>query len=677
VQFVNEEGLPIIEITEPIPQSQSEKDDNQQQSIIHDVPLIRLSSLPSRARENLRRHSDRILDALEEEERQENERQKRVEREEREEILRKRKQEAGNEEVRLQKAKELQKKMGKALLRDMDYLEEEADSRRESRPATHEGSQSVADTDVHKKTVTFVESSDSVSNASKPDWGDVTAAVLRGGQRPTLLRSFRPDSNPVKLNVVERKPAAPASTAPNRPTPFSQSTKDSDDESEPEDNQLNPPSDDGGESDELAEELPDSEEDDGEFEFENEYDLGYAQHQRQIALEYYNKRNTIGQDAAMATMNHFHEEENVSRQLYHDSLDSPSSDQEPTPEVAAPNNQSKPSVSHFKANRIASAYRAATRANPSTSIGESVLPESTARTIQHAIHSGRIDDDNRLVGGDHESDSEIEAEGLQETLELLRKGEVYNLGPDGHYLYASPQPQPNNSSGTSEMASLDISAAAASSPVAQQQGSHQRTLPPLNRPKISKFKADRSQSGRPSTIPRSESSTPPTPTTHTSRSSPKLPPAVVDTVTEKKPQSTNASGGTRPSSSPMITDSPSFGAPGTTGSEFTAPAQPFTSMIIESPSFPNRSRPPTQAPTAQSNRPALTPSMIVESPSFPPPGQRSRRPERPPTVIPSQSPASEAPVNPILAERPSTGSSSSKHISGKISRFKQSRNTQP
>lgn len=308
-QLVNEEGLPIINISEPLPQSDVEELENNY--IIQDVPLISLSSLPSVAREKLRLQRDRILDTLEEEERQENERQERVEREEREEIMRKRKEEAVNEKARQQKAKELQRKMGKALMESMVHQDEDGVSSLEKGTGKKVNSQVDRAPEVHKKTVTFVETGDSSSDVRKPEWGDVTAGRLRSGQRSTLLQAFHSDNNPVKLNVVERKPSGQPPAIYSQPTPSAQSTKDSDDESEPESNQPHLTSD-SDESDESLEEPSNSEENDGEAELETEYDLDYAQEQREIALEYYKKRNIIGSDAAK-TMMGLTQEGNVSR----------------------------------------------------------------------------------------------------------------------------------------------------------------------------------------------------------------------------------------------------------------------------------------------------------------------------------------------------------------------------
>jgi len=310
---VNEDGLPIIDISESLPQT--EGSNRQQEPMIQDVPLIRLSSLPTVAREKLRQHRDRILNELEEEEHQEEARQKKAEREEREELLRKRKVEAVNEQARRQQATELQKKMGRALMRNMGFSRKESDSFiKEGDTAKQENPQTRTDTRERKKTVTFVEPQDSGSNINKPEWNDVTAARLRAGKRPTLLQPFLPDANPVKFNVIERMPAVDVSTTSSRPTPFSPFTKDSDDESEPEDNPI--PCSDNSDGDEAsAEGLLDSEEDNGEAELENQYDLDFAQHQQEIAMEYYNKRNIIGQDVARAMIDHSPHEESVSIRL--------------------------------------------------------------------------------------------------------------------------------------------------------------------------------------------------------------------------------------------------------------------------------------------------------------------------------------------------------------------------
>lgn len=256
------------------------------------------------ARDKLRQQRDRILDTLEEEERQERQRQERAEMEEREEILRKHKEEAVNDQGRAQKAKELQKKMGKALLHNMNPGKDEDPSSTQGESKGHADPPDI-NQDIPKKMVTFVGSGDSVSTADNSGLGDVTAARLRSGQRPTLLQSLQPDGNPVKLNVIERKPAGTSSGIPVQPTPLTQITGDSDDESELGDDP-HPPASEDDESDETrADQYPDSE----EAELEDQYDLDYAQHQREIALQYYEKRNVIGQETMKAMTNHTHDED--------------------------------------------------------------------------------------------------------------------------------------------------------------------------------------------------------------------------------------------------------------------------------------------------------------------------------------------------------------------------------
>jgi len=314
------------------------------------------------------------------------------------------------------------------------------------------------------------------------------------------------------------------------------------------------------------------------------------------------------------------------------------------------NNYSKPLVSRFKANRIASAYGIPTGTKALTSTADSLLPESSARTVQRAIRSGRIDDDNHLVGGDRDSDSEVEMEGLQETLELLKKGEVYNLGPNGQYFRARSPTRPSSIQETSAAATTslnaDKSAVAPSEIVAQQQGLQHRSLPPLNRPKTSKFKADRSQSGRLSAPTHSEISTSPIPSLSSSKLSQALPGGVDKKQSER--QGIKALQETLSSpllasttASPAIIDSPSFTTPGANPNQFNTQGR-YTPVMAES-RFVSAST--VSGPSTS------FPSMIVDSPSFPPPGQRARRPERPPTIVTSRNFTTDLPTELDAAKR--------------------------
>lgn len=151
---------------------------------------------------------------------------------------------------------------------------------------------------------------------------------------------------------------------------------------------------------------------------------------------------------------------------------------------------------------------------------------------------GKLDSDNRLVGG--ESDSEGDNEAVQEIIRLLEKGEA---GPS--------KAQNSSMKGSTLLENLP-------------------PLPPQTKP--SKFKAARSQAGRPGrpATPSSQSDSS-TPVSKAQRSSPKLPPAATDVF---------------PST---VTDSSSF------------PAGDVMSMIVESPSFPQPQTTPTSRPAVMSS----------------------------------------------------------------------------
>lgn len=293
-----------------------------------------------------------------------------------------------------------------------------------------------------------------------------------------------------------------------------------------------------------------------------------------------------------------------------------------------PRETTKPAVSQFRASRFAEAYNASSQTSktPSTSLAASAIPASSAKTIQKAVRTGKIDADGKLVGGEADSASEEENEEIQEVLHLLRKGEVYNLGPDGNYLHTIPPRRVN-----------DTASASASS------SSNADPLPPPSMlSKASKFKASRLAMGRPQSsvaaIPGPEGLSPSvTPVSYAGRSSPKLgsPGPMSLTVAE--------------TTDPVI-HSPS---PEKQSSQTSSPF----SMIVDSPSFPApRGSPGTSMP----------PQMVVSSPDFPPPRQASTsRPQRPPTVLASTVKES--------TSQPSIGINPSVETSKGVSRFKAER----
>jgi hypothetical protein len=269
----------------------------------------------------------------------------------------------------------------------------------------------------------------------------------------------------------------------------------------------------------------------------------------------------------------------------------------------------KPAISQFRANRIASAYNTSTPS--STSLGASVLPASSTRTLQQAIRAGKLDSDGRLVGGEADSASEDEEPGLQEVLDLLKKGEVYNIGPDGKYLHTIPpsSDQPNP----------------AGAPLVTPGEAAEVKLPPSlsGKPKTSRFKVSRQAAGRPSmplsTASFSSNEVPSpsvTPVSYDMRSSPKVAtitsaPTVIERIPPSAQHSESQLGpqAIKPSSSAILQGSVS----------------PF-SMIVESPSFPAPRERPSRPPT------------VVASPS---PSGSARRPDRPPTIAGERVPTTE------------------------------------
>jgi hypothetical protein len=310
---VNEEGLPIIDIAEHVDDKPFQSTEPLPPTSTIEEPITPLSSLPPSARARRNDQVKRILDYLEEEERQEELNEKQREFQERSDMLQKQKLQDEKEKANIKATKELQKKMGRALLQNIGKAKEKERQEQEAQRLKDEAVDKGRSPSLKKKTVAFVDALDSSENdtvdtpesSEAPDWGDVTLARLRASKRPTLLSQSLLDKHPMKMTVVERFPSGlPA--LPSSPHPR-QNFADSDDESDPA-----PESD---SSDTAAEDENDSESIVVE---EDEIDLDFAQHQRQISLEYHEKRNKFGQDAAEAIMNPSYADDapSVKRQQY-------------------------------------------------------------------------------------------------------------------------------------------------------------------------------------------------------------------------------------------------------------------------------------------------------------------------------------------------------------------------
>ena len=229
-----------------------------------------------------------------------------------EEALQKRREDAMKEKDKKKEARELQKKMGRALIQTIGKDKQREEEEKEAQRLRDEEADKRRSPSIKKKTVAFAETThianeeESREKSSTTDWGDVVPARLHGMKRPTLLSQALLDRHPMKMSVVERVPGGqPTLPKPSSPTSWQcpKESVDSDDESDIEQSGNS----DEEETDVDAEPLLD----------EDAVDLDYAQHQREIALQYYQKRNTIGQAAAVAMMNHSHDgdEDKVSLRL--------------------------------------------------------------------------------------------------------------------------------------------------------------------------------------------------------------------------------------------------------------------------------------------------------------------------------------------------------------------------
>ena len=224
------------------------------------------------------------MEELEAEEEAEQARLRQIEIQQQKEINNKRSEGAKAEVQKLKALKEMQKKMGKALVQSAANTKIPSNTPTPISPSLP----AVSDAQT-KKTVTFAAAGEADDVPVKPevDWGDLVPGRLKKNHlvKPTLIHSSRVDDTlPMRMNVVERAASKPK---PQEPEP------DSDDESdiEPPDSPL----------DEEEEEYI------GELEVD-ELDLDAAEHQREIAREYYKQRSTIGQTALDAMRSHTHED---------------------------------------------------------------------------------------------------------------------------------------------------------------------------------------------------------------------------------------------------------------------------------------------------------------------------------------------------------------------------------
>jgi hypothetical protein len=224
-------------------------------------------------------------------------------------VLQKRKEAAKGEMDKLKAAKEMQKKMGKALLRNMSEAREREEKAQKEIILQAQKTEEQKRPLQPKKSVTFAKlpgesgSVDIRDHSEKPanlDWGDIDPARLRTSDRPTLMMKTQMERQPMKMVVVERMPSGAESEG------SAMEEQDSDDEStqgdtihsDLEDCDWNR----GGADADTDEDV------DEEAVLEDEVNLDFARHQREIALDYHNKRCTIGKATSNSMVSHSYNE---------------------------------------------------------------------------------------------------------------------------------------------------------------------------------------------------------------------------------------------------------------------------------------------------------------------------------------------------------------------------------
>lgn len=254
----------------------------------------------------MRVRTSRILDILEAEEEQAARTAAERERVQSAEEQTRRTTDAEAERARKLAAREMQKRMGKALLKNFTEQREQEEKAKKAGERREEEARSTMPSPATikpRKSVSFANVPDidkEPTTKPKPSaaWGDVSVNAFRAGMPKVTLKSEMLSNQPMKMGVVERVPGQ-------RQTP-SNEERDSDDES-------NPDMPDGDEDDEDGETPPlDGDFDDSgassksDEDPEDDFDFTQASLQREVALEYFRLRETIGTDAQQAMTAHSH-----------------------------------------------------------------------------------------------------------------------------------------------------------------------------------------------------------------------------------------------------------------------------------------------------------------------------------------------------------------------------------
>ncbi|KDQ18000.1 hypothetical protein BOTBODRAFT_185401 [Botryobasidium botryosum FD-172 SS1] len=357
-QLVNEEGLPIMDIVESLPEP--EDGPAQQSAITIEAALpLPMKYLGPDALERRKKETDRILDMLERE-----------------------------EELYLQREAQMAAAQSEAKNKDKAQKLEEEEERAgpEKKPASGK----------KKKSVSFAGAPLSEREEEEDvDWGDVIPARLKPRRKPA-----KEAQSPMTLKIIEHPPARAAASvsAPtgasrvSKPTPSRPvfaSGADSDDEPSPAPStSVSAPADQQEQESDMEEEA-----------FDEGADMDEAMLQREVALEYYKRREALGAgpqagalggSAAMSDPNEW--------------------DQEDVPlEANLAAGRPKPATSRFMAARVR---------------GTSNIPggkSSAGNLLASAVKQGTLVNGHLVGGSDDEDEREIGADG-QKILEELRAG---------------------------------------------------------------------------------------------------------------------------------------------------------------------------------------------------------------------------------------------------------------
>ncbi|THH09350.1 hypothetical protein EW145_g2080 [Phellinidium pouzarii] len=405
-ELLNEEGLPIIDITEPI--SEATKPFQPSKAFVAEPDHVPLSALPEQERQTLRAQRDHVLDMLEEEEKREAE--KAVERERRQgkEELAKRKDVSSTETNKRLAERDMQKKLGKALLKNLAKQRDREEKEKAVVTTTIANRvQSLSSNNLKpKKSVSFANVSEAQEEKPKQKppvpLGDVSLGALRAGMPKAKFKADIMISQPMRLEVVER--------APGEHREHLHKEQDSDDESSPEEYQ-GPEADDDDEENTppLDGDFDDSGTSTKSYDGSENEDVDYSQAriQREVALEYIRLRESVGAEAQQALGPHLQGREGEW-------------DQPEVPlEATLSSKPAKSDISRFKAARQA---KLASPHDSLVSLGASVIPQGKSHTLKRAVRTGKLSD-GQLVGNDDESPSDDEeSESMKRMLDMLKNG---------------------------------------------------------------------------------------------------------------------------------------------------------------------------------------------------------------------------------------------------------------